>query len=288
MLTGGILADEIDTGGGADVVHADEGNDIVTIHGNGPWTIDGGDGVDTIRLSGAFSLDGSQGAQNAASIEVFDLNKTAANTIVIDPEGLNQINAEHVLRITGNGDDTVVLAHDYPGHPNGQWVSVDTNVSYDLDSEGDHVTAGVLFDTYEYRDGVNTLATLYVQHGVHIDAVPAIAGDLTVLGVKGSSILLTPADFRAVNSLTAADQQTFTVQHISHGHLFNSGLGEDILTFTQDDLDHNLIRFVTDNSTYVGQASLSSRCPTVSRAGGDDGRRDDRRWRFPGADRKRL
>ena len=45
-----------------------------------------------------------------------------------------------------------------------------TEISFQTDS----VTAGVLFDQYEYRDGLETLATLYVQHGVMVDDGPVI------------------------------------------------------------------------------------------------------------------
>ena len=85
-LSGGDLADVIDTGGGADIVHAGEGKDIIRIRDNAAWAIDGGGGIDTVALSGAFDLGIAPAGQTATNIEIFDLNITDTNSIWIEPE----------------------------------------------------------------------------------------------------------------------------------------------------------------------------------------------------------
>ncbi|MDB5581028.1 MAG: hypothetical protein JWR80_6204, partial [Bradyrhizobium sp.] len=207
VFRGGDLADYIDTGGGADTVTAGNGNDVVTIRDNTAWKIDGGAGIDTIRLDGAFNLTASPEEQNATSIEIVDLknNSAYANTIVVEPEGVFQINGDHVVRILGTATDTVVLGHDYPGGVGGHWVSGQTEMTY----TADYVTQGVLFDRYDYMDVEDqTYATLYVQHGVTVDDGPVVLSEnlQTVEGPNGgatvSQLSIADGDVGAALSFT--------------------------------------------------------------------------------------
>ncbi|MDP3078720.1 VCBS domain-containing protein [Bradyrhizobium sp.] len=170
VLRGGDLVDYFDTGGGADTIVAGGGNDVVTISDNAAWNIDGGDGVDTVKLSGAFNLAAGPEGQNLTSIEIVDLNTTDANAVIVEPEDVFELNADGVVRILGNSSDNVVLAGHFTGHPDGQWFPMATEIFY----QGDNATAGVSFDMYEYKDGEETLATLYVEHGVPVDSGPVI------------------------------------------------------------------------------------------------------------------
>lgn len=213
VLLGGDLTDYFDTGGGADIIVAGEGNDVITIQDNAAWDIDGGDGVDTVKLSGAFNLAAGPEGQNLTNIEIIDLNRTHANTIVVQPEDLYQVNAGHVGRILGNGSDTVVLVGEFPGHRDGQWALAQSGVFYS--SPGDSATAGVSFDMYEYRDQGLLLGTLYVEQGVTVDRAPVILTNDLQTGADdfGGTI---------ISQLSIADDQAngFTVTVVAaHGTL---------------------------------------------------------------------
>ena len=165
VLAGGNLADYIDTGGGADTIVAGDGNDVITIHDNAAWNIDGGAGIDIVKLDGAFDLVASSEGQGATGIEIIDLNTTGANAIMIEPEGVNEVNEAQTIRILGNSQDHVSLARTYAGHPDGQWSMSSSGVIY----TSDNVTGSVAFDVYSYRYDdqgyLVTAATVYVQQG---------------------------------------------------------------------------------------------------------------------------
>jgi VCBS repeat-containing protein len=259
VLSGGNLADVIVTGGGADIVHAGGDNDIIRIQDNAAWTIDGGNGIDTIALSGAFDLGGAAAGYTATNIEIFDLNITDINSIRVEPEALFNANAGHVLRILGSDDDTVFLARVFPGHPDGQWSLAAGGIFY----AGDSATPGVQFNKYDYADSAGVIATLYVQDDVMVqyaNDAPSIAGDLSVVTVKGAGVALTTADLLAVDPDTAAEDLVFTIEHSVQGYIFNSYTTEQLEsgdTFTQLDLANGYISFIADDNEYVGQGSFT-------------------------------
>ncbi len=112
--------------------------------------------------------------------------------------------SDHVVRILGGLTDTVVLGHNYPGHAARSVVLGQTEINYT--GGGYAVTAGVLFDLYEYRDGLETLATLYVQHGVMVDDGPVILSNhlqTVEVGVGGATVSgLSIADGDVADGLT--------------------------------------------------------------------------------------
>ena len=218
-------------------------------------------------MPGALDLVGAPVGQTAIDIEIFDLNRTDVNTIRVEPEGLFNANVDHVLRILGNEDDTVVLSSAYPAHPDGEWVIAVLDTSY----TGDSATSGVFFDKYEYRDGGTPIATLYVERGVDVqyaNDAPSIAGDLAIVAVKGAGVPITTADLVAVDPDSDPADLVFSVGHSAHGFVFNSQVGQlgNGDSFTQHDLDNGYISFVTDDPSYVGQGSF-----TVSLSDGNSG-----------------
>jgi Ca2+-binding RTX toxin-like protein len=93
------------------------------------------------------------------------------------------------------------------------------------------------------------------------DQALSMSGDLTVVAVKGSAVLLDSIDLVAVDPNTPAGSLTFTVtQAAYHGHLLNTHTGLTLgagATFTQADLNNQYISFVAD-AVYTGQQSETS------------------------------
>ena len=185
-LNGGDFNDRIDTNGGADVVHAGAGNDLILVHDDAWQSIDGGDGINTIRVVGSADLGGSNhGDQSVANIQILDLNTNAADSVRLDPHGIAQVNSDHTLRILGNGDDTVNLRNNFDGHPDGHWVET-SGVSYT--GNGAAFTSDVTFDQFDYEDASGTLAALYVQQGVNVSGGgPTLSGDSVSVAESGQS-----------------------------------------------------------------------------------------------------
>ena len=93
------------------------------------------------------------------------------------------------------------------------------------------------------------------------DEALSMTGDLTVVAVKGSAVVIDSADLLAVDPNTPAANLTFTVtQAAYHGHLLNTHTGLTLgagATFTQADLNSQYISFVAD-AVYTGQLSETS------------------------------
>ena len=93
------------------------------------------------------------------------------------------------------------------------------------------------------------------------DEALSMTGDVTVVAVKGSAVLIDSADLLAVDPNTTAANLTFTVtQAAYHGHLLNTHTGLTLgagATFTQADLNSQYISFVAD-AVYTGQLSETS------------------------------
>lgn len=208
-LFGGSLADVIDTGGSADIVNAGAGNDVIVIHDNSSWQIDGGTGINTLQLAGAFDMVGDSPGQLLNNIEIVDLNKTDANKINVDPQGIYEVNDAHTVRVLGNGQDVINLKNDFEGHPDGHWAAPVTGVSY----TGDSLTQGVVFDRYDYVDGANTVASLYVEHdagdGIVVNHAPVFDTDSFTMSQVGNTttiggVTVSDVDSSLADSYTAS------------------------------------------------------------------------------------
>ena len=78
---------------------------------------------------------------------------------------------------------------------------------------------------------------------------PSITGDLAITVNNASSVVLTTADFHAVDANSTAGQQTFTVSNPTNGYVaFAATLGTPITSFTEADLEAGLVAFVQDGS----------------------------------------
>ena len=93
------------------------------------------------------------------------------------------------------------------------------------------------------------------------DEALSITGDLTVVAVKGSAVVLDATDLLAVDPSTPAGNLTYTVtQAAYHGHLLNTNTGQTLgvgATFRQADINSQYIRYVAD-AVYTGQLSETS------------------------------
>jgi hypothetical protein len=94
---------------------------------------------------------------------------------------------------------------------------------------------------------------------------PSVAGDMSILAVKGGSVILTTTDLSAVDPVVPAQQLVYTVLGTSHGHL---QLGNNpVTTFTLQDIQSGLVSFVTTDAAYTGLGgftlSLSDGLPGV-------------------------
>ena len=76
-----------------------------------------------------------------------------------------------------------------------------------------------------------------------------ISGDLGISVNKGGMVVLTTADFHAVDPNSTASQLTFTVSNPTHGHIaFAANPGIAIPSFTEADLEAGNVLFVHDGS----------------------------------------
>jgi VCBS repeat-containing protein len=100
--------------------------------------------------------------------------------------------------------------------------------------------------TVQVSDGTDT-TTRNIDVTVNgVNDAPKITGDLGIAVNKGGSVLLTTADFQAVDPDNTAGELTFTVSDPTHGHVEVNGVTET--TFTQQQLIDEVVTFVHDNS----------------------------------------
>ena len=82
------------------------------------------------------------------------------------------------------------------------------------------------------------------------DEALSITGDLTVVAVKGSAVVLDSTDLLAVDPNTPAGNLIYTVtQTAYHGHLINTNTGQTLgvgATFKQADINNQYVRYVAD------------------------------------------
>ena len=124
-----------------------------------------------------------------------------------------------------------------------------THWSYD-----DTATSHTSSFTYRARivDIAGNIGTTASQ-AITIDTTPpTISGDLAITVNNASSVVLTSADFHAVDANSTAGQQTFTVSNPTNGYVaFAATLGTPITSFTEADLEAGLVAFVHDGSKTI-------------------------------------
>lgn len=199
-------ADRIDTGGGADTVIAYSGDDLIIVYDNAAWQIHGGAGIDTIKLEGQFDLLNGPAGQFVTGVEIFDLNKTYVNSVLLEAGDVPLMNIDATIRVLGGQEDQVALLNTFNGHPNGHWTLTGTGVAY----TGDYNTTGVQFDRYEFQDG-GTYATAYVEQGVNVTVDVLRTNAISVVdgmnGIKNVvSIVLQDSDQNAYYDVIAYAQ----------------------------------------------------------------------------------
>ncbi|AOO64823.1 beta strand repeat-containing protein [Sulfurospirillum halorespirans] len=108
-LYGGKSDDYLNGGTGSDKLYGDAGNDTLVYDANDS-IIDGGAGTDTLLINTDSSVDLSNVAAIATSIEVIDLTQASVavtNINVDDVISLTEDSTTHVLKITGDANDSV-------------------------------------------------------------------------------------------------------------------------------------------------------------------------------------
>lgn len=188
------LSDTIDTGGGADTVYAGAGDDLIIVHDDHGWFIDGGDGIDRVRFANSVTTGVAPPGSSGENIEIFDLNKTSdfdggAVSIMIDGEGASTINqlgpaGTGLIRIIGDSQDTVRFNDTFEDHPDGHWVLGAGPANVHTPYLGDFFTPDIFFNTYFYMDDTDTLATAYVQEGI------VVSGSFVPFAFTGDSVLI--------------------------------------------------------------------------------------------------
>ena len=182
VLYGGLFNDRIDTGGnpaveGGDTVFAGGGNDLILIHDDNNWGINGGEGIDTVRFVGEIHTGQGSGNSTASSIEVIDLNTTHADTLLIDGEGAANINEDDKLHVLGNASDLVNFENS-DAYPDYYWHQVTS------DEDG--------YRLYEFvagtEPGDEPAASVYVQNAVGVNFAPVIDADHIFVQELGYSV----------------------------------------------------------------------------------------------------
>ena len=136
-------------------------------------------------------------------------------------------------------------------------------------------TAVVVSDTVPPVDAVKPLPILVIPPPPPLPPVlppptpvvntnPSITGGTFVALVKGSEVVVTATNLKAVDADNSASELTYTVLRSSHGHLTLSGVTlNNGAQFTQAQIDAGLVRFAANNNTYVGGPVLRFRCRTA-------------------------
>ncbi|MGE0803141.1 MAG: hypothetical protein AB7O55_32990 [Lautropia sp.] len=156
-------------GGGIDTLIGGNLDDIIVVHSNAPWNVDGGDGIDMLRLEGTFDIPGTQGLPVVNGIEIIDLGDESHTHVSLDAGSLyamSQTSQLGALRILGgDGYDSITL---FPnaGELQGTWTKEDGLTSF-----GDAYTGDTTFDRYTFTLGDDDLS-IYVQHGVGVTMMP--------------------------------------------------------------------------------------------------------------------
>ncbi|MBI3702042.1 MAG: VCBS repeat-containing protein [Afipia sp.] len=239
VLKGYGFNDYIDTGGGADIVNAGAGNDVIVVHDNSAWQIDGGAGVDTLTLDGHFDLVNGPQNQSVSNVEILDMNNGLANVVTVSGEGIAEANSEHTIRVLGDSNDRVALGNTFQGHENGHWGLENTSTTF----TGDNVTDGVTFTEYAFRDNNVTYATAYVEQGVEVN-VRVLSGDgvTTAENINGSTTVYDA--FLSDSNQSAQYKMTAVAQH---GSVATS------LGVALDDSAHQVVESVAAiNSDFAG------------------------------------
>jgi hypothetical protein len=193
----GMGDDFVATNGGADVVYAGPGDDLIEISDTQFIRIDGGGGVDTLKFNGSgISLNLAAASAKARSIEVFDIRGSGANVLSLN----KSVSGNASLRILGDADDAVKAA-------NNQWIDTGTVV---------------VIDNIEYAVFSVGAAKMLVQTGVSvaINNAPTINEQTFTVSeytTGGSSIGVVEADANDIGDsvsysiVTGNESNAFTV-----------------------------------------------------------------------------
>jgi VCBS repeat-containing protein len=248
-----------DAGGQVEVVlqRTDFSADTITIYES--YALNPAPGVDQIVLR--LSHDNGDVGVVHAEFDLYDhgafaSTQTFANTATIF-NGENWTRAEFraiapVETVSTQTSDYGTLTVDQDG--NWQYVLRNGRPEVQQLGEGDSVIDHFTVQVSDGNGGTTTRNIDVTVNGTN-DA-PTIAGDLGINVNVGGSVVLTAADFQAVDPDHAANELTFTVTDPTHGHVAFANAPETAITaFTQADLDAGTVVFVHDGFD-SGQATF--------------------------------
>ena len=225
-------------------------------------------------VGGNWSLDTTlaAGTYNNLKVTVTDLagnanTTTNAQTIIVDTAAPAEalaitaiatdtgtvgdfITSDTTLIVSGSNGALVAGEKIQVSSDGANWFDVtpidSTHWSYD-----DTATVHAASFTYQARivDTAGNIGTTASQ-AITIDTTPpSITGDLAITVNNASSVVLTAADFHAVDLNSTAGQLTFTVSNPTNGYVaLAATLGTPITSFTEADLEAGLVAFVHDGS----------------------------------------
>ena len=190
IIFGNLGNNILETGGGGDTLHGEDGNDRLILTDLAFVRADGGAGIDTVALGAAgvaFDLSISSLAARLVDIERIDLTGTGDNTLIVsDANALGGVGAavdgKRVLVVEGNSGDKVWFAE-------ADWTK-----------DGSFTDASGTFDRW-----VSTYSEVHVEQGVSAQQMPAAASfHLSTLNGSNGFKLSGPAGEYAGRSVASA------------------------------------------------------------------------------------
>ena len=159
-LVGTWDADKIDGQGGADIIHAGAGNDVVTVSDDTFQRLDGGGGFDTLFLDGGFDIDFTTLSENIITgFEKLNFDNGLANTLDIDFASVLDI-GEAIDNLLGEGNTLIVAVDEFDTvNLIGNWTERET-----VEGDPQQGTSG-----YSVYDSDDSNATVVVQQSMNLN-----------------------------------------------------------------------------------------------------------------------
>ena len=244
-LDGGAGDDVVKGGGGDDTLRGDQGNDklkggggddVLIFDSADTSLVNGGSGSDTLALNSGENLDITNSAGSVyKNIEIIDLGGTGDNSLTLDGASVLAFSkSTDTLRVLGGVGDAVISSST-------AWIQ----------GEPDTID-NVLFNQYSFNEAV-----LLVQDGVDqslitigVNAAPTIATNTGLTLAAGASASITTSVLDEGGPDDNGAGLTYTITALpGNGSILLNGAPLSLNgTFTQADIDNNLISYSHDGS----------------------------------------
>ena len=190
---------------------------------------------------------GNQGAASTAFHVTIDTTAPGAGTLsfsgLTDTGSIDTppVTTDNTFNLSLTGNDAGTVVYEVSTNGGSTWTST-TNTQTSL-ADGDYQFHAVVTDV-----AGNSSTTAAIE--VKIDTTPpTISGDLGITVNKSGMVVLTTADFQAVDLNNTPGELTFSVSNPTHGHIeLLANPGSAITSFTEVDLEAGHVIFVHDGS----------------------------------------